>query len=62
MGIRLRNDHSIKDNTELVPRESWELVNKGKKELEENVKQIEKRILKLQQLYQQNYLLFTLIE
>jgi mitotic spindle assembly checkpoint protein MAD1 len=35
---------------ELVPRESWELVNKDKQELEELVKQKEKRLLRLQQV------------
>ena len=38
-------------NTELVPRESWELVNREKKELEDTVKQKEKRLLRLQQVY-----------
>lgn len=37
-------------NTELVPRESWELVNREKKELEDTVKQKEKRLLRLQQV------------
>ena len=41
-------------NTELVPRESWELVNREKKELEDTVKQKEKRLLRLQQVYQRN--------
>jgi hypothetical protein len=41
-------------NIELVPRESWELVNREKKELEDTVKQKEKRLLRLQQVYQQN--------
>jgi len=35
---------------ELVPRESWELVNKDKIDLEELVKQKEKRLLRLQQV------------
>lgn len=39
-------------NTELVPRESWELVNREKKELEDTVKQKEKRLLRLQQVFQ----------
>ena len=34
----------------LVPRESWELVSKEKAELEEAVKQKEKRLLRLQQV------------
>ena len=38
-------------NTELVPRESRELVNMEKKELEDTVKQKEKRLLRLQQVY-----------
>ncbi|EGO22960.1 hypothetical protein SERLADRAFT_471526 [Serpula lacrymans var. lacrymans S7.9] len=36
---------------ELVPRESWEVVNKEKKELEDVVKQKEKRLLRLQQVF-----------
>lgn len=36
--------------SELVPRESWELVNNEKKELEDVVKQKEKRLLRLQQV------------
>ncbi|KAF9475572.1 MAD-domain-containing protein [Pholiota conissans] len=36
---------------ELVPRESWELVNKEKLELEETVKQKEKRLTRLQQVF-----------
>ena len=44
---------------ELVPRESWELVNKEKTELEEVVRQKEKRLLRLQQV--QPYLLRLLI-
>ena len=35
---------------ELVPRESWEVLDKEKKELEEVVKQKEKRLLRLQQV------------
>jgi mitotic spindle assembly checkpoint protein MAD1 len=35
----------------MVPKESWELVNKEKKELEETVKQKEKRLLRLQQVW-----------
>jgi mitotic spindle assembly checkpoint protein MAD1 len=35
---------------DLVPRESWEVVNKEKAELEEVVKQKEKRLLRLQQV------------
>ena len=38
-------------NTELVPRESWELVNGEKNELEDTVKQKEKRLLRLQQVF-----------
>jgi mitotic spindle assembly checkpoint protein MAD1 len=34
----------------MVPRESWELVSKEKRELEEVVKQKEKRLLRLQQV------------
>ena len=35
---------------ELVPRESWEVLRKEKEELEEVVKQKEKRLLRLQQV------------
>jgi len=35
---------------DLVPRESWEVLDKEKKELEEVVKQKEKRLLRLQQV------------
>ena len=41
--------------TELVPRESWELVNREKKELEDMVKQKEKRLLRLQQVTKPSY-------
>ncbi|KAF9562386.1 hypothetical protein CPC08DRAFT_749502 [Agrocybe pediades] len=36
---------------ELVPRESWELVNREKMELEDQLKQKEKRLLRLQQVF-----------
>jgi len=36
---------------DLVPRESWEVVRKEKSELEEVVKQKEKRLLRLQQVF-----------
>ncbi|KAL4076619.1 mitotic checkpoint protein-domain-containing protein [Scleroderma yunnanense] len=36
---------------ELIPRESWEVLDKEKKELEEVVKQKEKRLLRLQQVF-----------
>ncbi|KIJ67419.1 hypothetical protein HYDPIDRAFT_84428 [Hydnomerulius pinastri MD-312] len=36
---------------ELVPRESWDVLDKEKKELEEVVKQKEKRLLRLQQVF-----------
>ena len=35
---------------DLVPRESWEVVNQEKEELEQTVKQKEKRLLRLQQV------------
>ena len=38
------------ESAALVPRESWELVSKEKAELEEAVKQKEKRLLRLQQV------------
>jgi mitotic spindle assembly checkpoint protein MAD1 len=40
----------VQHREELVPRESWELVNKEKNELEDVVKQKEKRLLRLQQV------------
>ena len=40
----------VNPNGELVPRESWELANKEKQDLEELVKQKEKRLLRLQQV------------
>jgi mitotic spindle assembly checkpoint protein MAD1 len=50
----VKSTHNMDDgerrNTELVPRESWELVNREKKELEDTVKQKEKRLLRLQQV------------
>ncbi|KAF8059841.1 MAD-domain-containing protein [Lyophyllum atratum] len=39
------------EREDLVPRESWELVNREKTELEEVVKQKEKRLLRLKQVY-----------
>jgi mitotic spindle assembly checkpoint protein MAD1 len=39
-------------NRDLVPRESWEIVNREKMELEDTVKQKEKRLLRLQQVCQ----------
>lgn len=39
-------------NTEVVPRESWELANREKKELEDTIRQKEKRLLRLQQVCQ----------
>ena len=41
---------SGEDAAALVPRESWELVSKEKAELEEALKQKEKRLLRLQQV------------
>ena len=49
----VKSSHNINDdgtNAELVPRESWELVNREKKDLEDTVKQKEKRLLRLQQV------------
>ncbi|KAF4622647.1 hypothetical protein D9613_009046 [Agrocybe pediades] len=40
-----------KNVEELVPRESWELVNREKMELEDQLKQKEKRLLRLQQVF-----------
>lgn len=42
--------NSNEGGAELVPRESWELVNKEKMDLEEVVQQKEKRLLRLQQV------------
>lgn len=50
------------NNAELVPRESWELVNREKQELEDTVKKKEKRLLRLQQVCQPrpyHYLSYT---
>ncbi|KAI0317816.1 MAD-domain-containing protein [Amylostereum chailletii] len=47
-GLRTENAQPGKD---LVPRESWEVVMKEKAELEETVKQKEKRLLRLQQVF-----------
>ncbi|OCH91982.1 MAD-domain-containing protein [Obba rivulosa] len=49
-GARGTGDSSTAE--ELVPRASWEVVNKEKTELEELVKQKEKRLLRLQQVFQ----------
>ena len=38
------------EGNDLVPRQSWEVVNKEKTELEEVVRQKEKRLLRLQQV------------
>ncbi|CCM00208.1 uncharacterized protein FIBRA_02236 [Fibroporia radiculosa] len=38
-------------NEELVPRKSWEVVNKEKARLEEELKQKEKRLMRLQQIF-----------
>lgn len=43
---------SAQPGEELVPRESWELVSKEKSDLEELVAQKEKRLLRLQQIFQ----------
>ncbi|KAK0480129.1 spindle assembly checkpoint component Mad1 [Armillaria novae-zelandiae] len=43
---------SAQPGEELVPRESWELVSKEKSDLEELVSQKEKRLLRLQQIFQ----------
>jgi len=39
------------EGNDLVPRQSWEVVNKEKTELEEVVRQKEKRLLRLQQVF-----------
>ncbi|KAK0446232.1 spindle assembly checkpoint component Mad1 [Armillaria borealis] len=43
---------SAQPGEELVPRESWELVSKEKSDLEELVSRKEKRLLRLQQIFQ----------
>jgi mitotic spindle assembly checkpoint protein MAD1 len=48
------------DGEELVPRESWELVNREKKELEELVKQKEKRLKRLKEVRYPYFPLFSL--
>jgi len=47
-GVRPQDQAQV--GGELVPRESWELVNKEKQDLEELIKQKEKRLLRLQQV------------
>lgn len=51
-GHRTGNAPSGQVDGDLVPRESWEVVSKEKSELEEVVRQKEKRLLRLQQVYQ----------
>ena len=53
-GVRNMDDGT--NHSELVPRESWEFVNREKKELEDMVKQKEKRLLRLQQVRVQYWL------
>jgi mitotic spindle assembly checkpoint protein MAD1 len=47
---------------DLVPRESWEVLDKEKKELEEVVKQKEKRLLRLQQVRVSSVRFFAVID
>ncbi|KAJ7590642.1 MAD-domain-containing protein [Mycena floridula] len=47
-----RNASSSPNDEQLVPRASWELVNEEKLELEDALKQKEKRLLRLQQIFQ----------
>ncbi|KAH9475542.1 Spindle assembly checkpoint component mad1 [Psilocybe cubensis] len=49
-GVRMTNEGEGAGE-DLVPRESWEAVNKEKVDLEEMVKQKEKRLLRLQQVF-----------
>lgn len=50
-GVKVEDGGAKADGGEMmVPRESWELVTKEKNELEEVVKQKEKRLLRLQQV------------
>ncbi|KAH7886792.1 spindle assembly checkpoint component Mad1 [Phlebopus sp. FC_14] len=44
-------DAKASEGVELVPRESWEVLRKEKEELEEVLKQKEKRLLRLQQVF-----------
>ncbi|KAI0074913.1 hypothetical protein K474DRAFT_1664924 [Panus rudis PR-1116 ss-1] len=54
-GVRMAKeegaDEDAKAKGELVPRESWEVVNKEKEELEEALKQKEKRLIRLKQVF-----------
>jgi len=49
-GARAAMDQDETKVEELVPRESWDLVNREKADLEEVLKQKEKRLLRLQQV------------
>ncbi|KDR71884.1 hypothetical protein GALMADRAFT_143649 [Galerina marginata CBS 339.88] len=51
-GARGATSQDENKGEELVPRESWDLVTKEKVDLEELLKQKEKRLLRLQQVYQ----------
>ncbi|EMD36007.1 hypothetical protein CERSUDRAFT_85121 [Gelatoporia subvermispora B] len=48
----MRGGEGVPNAEELVPRASWEVVNKEKTELQELVRQKEKRLLRLQQVFQ----------
>ncbi|KAG6336210.1 hypothetical protein ID866_2887 [Astraeus odoratus] len=49
--VVVESSENTKNGGELIPRESWEVLDKEKKELEEVVKQKEKRLLRLQQVF-----------
>ncbi|KAG6875371.1 hypothetical protein C0992_004072 [Termitomyces sp. T32_za158] len=50
-GLNTKTQTSSGETADLVPRASWELVNREKIELEEVVKQKEKRLLRLKEVY-----------
>ncbi|KAL4244697.1 Spindle assembly checkpoint component MAD1 [Abortiporus biennis] len=50
-GVRVEGGSNGHAEGELVPRESWEVVNKEKEELEESLKQKDKRLLRLKQVF-----------
>ena len=61
-GQALSNEQETSKTEDLVPRASWELVNREKMELEEVVKQKEKRLLRLKEVsFSFDLLLLTVI-
>lgn len=49
-GVKTQTDGEGSSSDDLVPRESWEVVNKEKTELQAELKAKDKRILRLQQV------------